>query len=342
MRAVKIWLWVGVFMVFIQVLIGGITRLTGSGLSITEWSVIMGAVPPTNAAQWNDAFEQYKQFPQYQLVNQHFTLSEFKNIFWWEYLHRNWARLIGLVFLFPFIWFWIRKTIDRTWKNKLWIVFLLGGLQGLMGWIMVASGLIDMPWVSPYNLTMHLLLALLVFCYLQWLALSITNKKVNVDYFLINKNIKIILALVIAQIIFGGFMAGTKAGMIMNTYPLMEGKFIPDGLNNHTGLVRNIFENTIAINFIHRTLAAIVFISIITFVIRFRKQENILLRRLTYALGIFICIQFLLGVCTLLEGSGGIPITLGVLHQSVAFICTFFIVAILFYSRKRNTTPLIN
>ncbi|MBK7108169.1 MAG: COX15/CtaA family protein [Bacteroidetes bacterium] len=139
MRAVKIWLWVGVFMVFIQVLIGGITRLTGSGLSITEWSVIMGAVPPTNAAQWNDAFEQYTQFPQYQLVNQHFTLSEFKNIFWWEYLHRNWARLIGLVFLFPFIWFWIRKTIDRTWKNKLWIVFLLGGLQGLMGWIKVAS-----------------------------------------------------------------------------------------------------------------------------------------------------------------------------------------------------------
>lgn len=132
MRAVKIWLWVGVFMVFIQVLIGGITRLTGSGLSITEWSVIMGAVPPTNAAQWNDAFEQYKQFPQYQLVNQHFTLSEFKNIFGGNIYIAIGHDLSGW-FLFPFIWFWIRKTIDHTWKNKLWIVFI--------GWLARINGL---------------------------------------------------------------------------------------------------------------------------------------------------------------------------------------------------------
>lgn len=340
MRAVKLWLWVGLIMVFIQVIIGGITRLTGSGLSITEWNVIMGAVPPANADQWNAASEKYKQFPQYQLVNQHFNLSDFKKIFWWEYIHRNWARLIGLVFLFPFIWFWYRKTIDTAWKKKLGIVFILGGLQGLMGWIMVASGLIDMPWVSPYNLTMHLLLALLVFCYLEWLALSITNKRLQTEYSALQQNIKFILILVVIQIVFGGFMAGTKAGMIMNIYPLMDGRLIPDGLNAQGGIARDIFENTITINFIHRTLAAIVYIVIAVFVMRFRRQENPLLRNLVYALGICISIQFVLGVCTLLTGGGGISVTLGVLHQAMAFVCALCVVAILFYSGKRNTTAI--
>lgn len=340
MKGVKIWLYIGIIMVFIQVMLGGITRLTGSGLSITEWDVIMGALPPSNAAEWNDAFDKYKQFPQYQLVNQHFTLTEFKNIFWWEYFHRNWARLIGIVFFLPFVVFWIRKKLDNAWKKKLIIVFALGGLQGFMGWIMVASGLIDMPWVSPYNLTMHLLLALLVFCYLLWLALSISNRKIETDNLRVNRYAKIILVLVILQIAFGGFMAGTKAGMIMNTYPLMDGKIIPSGLNTSSGIVGDIFENTIAINFIHRTLAAFVLFAVVYFMVKFRNQKDAVLRNSISALGIFILFQFLLGVYTLINGSGGIPLISGVLHQAGAFICTACIIAIVFYSRKRNITPI--
>lgn len=340
MKAVKIWLILGVVMVFIQVIIGGITRLTGSGLSITEWDVLMGAIPPLNETQWDEAFEKYKQFPQYQLVNQHYELQEFKNIFWWEYIHRNWARLIGIVFIIPFVWFWFKRILDKSWKKKLLIVFALGALQGIMGWIMVASGLIEMPWVSPYNLTMHLLLALLVYSYLLWLAFGITNRALQKNFTALNRQMKWVLFFVVLQIAFGGFMAGTKAGMIYNTYPLMQGKIIPEGLFTHSSILADIFENTTTINFIHRTLAFIVLTVIgITF-FRFRKVDDSPIRTLLMALVICIVLQFLLGVITLLNGSGGIPLGWGVMHQAGAFVCMAIITALLFYSKKRNTTAL--
>ncbi len=335
MNTIRIWLLIGVLMVLIQVIIGGITRLTGSGLSITEWDVIMGAVPPVNQQQWNKAFNQYKQFPQYNLINQEMDLAGFKNIFWWEYIHRNWARLIGLVFIIPFIWFAIKRKLSKEWINKLLIVFALGALQGLVGWIMVASGLIDKPWVSPYNLTLHLILALLVYAYLIWLALSLGKKYIDADHPTTNKSIKWIIAILFLQIIFGGFMAGTKAGLLYNTYPLMNGEFIPAGAFSSSLF---FMENAAAINFIHRTFAILVALSVILFWIQNRKFSAPVVGILDDILLVLIAIQFLLGIFTLLNGEGGIPIVLGVLHQLGAFILMGVAVAILYYSKHRGIT----
>lgn len=341
MKAVKIWLWIGIIMTLIQVMLGGITRLTGSGLSITEWDVIMGAMPPSNTQEWNEAFEKYKAFPQYQLVNKNMNLEGFKRIFFWEYLHRNWARLIGLVFIFPFIIFLFQKKLNRSWKIKLSLLLLLGALQGLMGWVMVASGLIDKPWVSPYNLTLHLLLALAVFIYLLWLVFSLHTKRIESSHPTIHKQIKPVLTLVILQIIFGGFMAGTKAGIVSPTYPLMDGKFFPDNFFLFDSLLANIFENQTAINFIHRTLAIIVALSIILLVIKNYQFASQQIRKLLLCLALMISLQFILGVCTLLSGKQGeISVLLGTLHQSGAFILTGICIALLYFSLPRNASLL--
>jgi cytochrome c oxidase assembly protein subunit 15 len=333
MNAIRTWLWIGVFMVLIQVIIGGITRLTGSGLSITEWDVIMGAVPPLNNQQWNEIFYKYKQFPQYNLINREMDLPGFKNIFWWEYIHRNWARLIGLVFIIPFIWFLIKRNLSKEGIKKLLIVFALGALQGLTGWIMVASGLIDKPWVSPYNLTLHLILALLVYAYLIWLALSLGKKYINSDHPTTNKSIKVVIVILFLQIIFGGFMAGTKAGLLYNTYPLMNGEIIPEG-----AFTSSLFflEHAAAINFIHRTFAIIVALSVILFWIQNRKFSAPVVGILDDILLVLIVIQFFLGVYTILNGEGGIPIVLGVLHQLGAFVLMGVAVGILYFSKRRG------
>jgi len=335
MKAVRIWLWVGVIMTLVQVMLGGITRLTNSGLSITEWDVVMGAMPPSGETEWQTAFEQYKQFPEFSLENAEMNLAGFKKIFFWEYLHRNWARLISIVFLIPFLIFLIQRRLTRVWVRRLLFVFVLGGLQGLMGWIMVASGLIDKPWVSPYNLTMHLILALAIYLYLLWLIFLSYNKTIEADHPVIRRSMRWIITLVVVQMIFGGFMAGTKAGMLYNTWPLMDGAIFPDGMFSHTGFLSNIFDNTATINFIHRTLAIIVASAIIIFWLANRKFSSPIVHKLDDVLLAMVAIQFLLGVLTLLNGAGGIPIFLGVAHQLGAFILTGICVAILFYS-KRN------
>ncbi len=333
MKGVRIWLWIGVVMVLIQVIIGGVTRLTGSGLSITEWDVIMGAVPPLNQNDWNIAFEKYKQFPQYNLVNNEMNLAEFKSIFWWEYIHRNWARLIGIVFIIPFLYFLFTKKIKGKLVGQLLIVLLLGALQGVMGWIMVASGLIDKPWVSPYNLTMHLLLALAVYLYLLWLIFSLRDKPIIADHPTANRTIKWVFAAIIIQIIFGGFMAGTKAGLIYNTYPLMNESIFPKGISD-SGILM-LFENQAIINFIHRTFAIIVAASIIWFLAQNMKYISSTIFQLdNYLLGLVI-IQFLLGVITLVSSDGGIPVLLGVLHQLTAFILAGVAIAVLYFSKRR-------
>ncbi len=336
MKAVRIWLWVGVVMVLMQVMLGGITRLTNSGLSITEWDLIMGALPPSGENEWNAAFEQYKQFPEYHLENAEMDLAGFKKIFFWEYLHRNWARLISIVFLIPFIIFLVQKKLSKLWVRRLLFVFVLGGLQGLMGWIMVASGLINKPWVAPYNLTLHLVLALAIYIYLLWLIFLSYRKEINEDHPNANKSIKWILGFVLVQIIFGGFMAGTKAGMVYNTWPLMDGKFIPDGMNAHANFLSDIFDNTTTINFIHRSLAIVVAYLIIYFWFSNRKFSSSVIHRLDDFMAIMVVIQFILGILTLLNSADGIPVVLGVAHQLSAFILIGFAVAILFYSKRRS------
>ncbi|MBC8172910.1 MAG: COX15/CtaA family protein [Chitinophagales bacterium] len=339
MKAVRIWLWIGIIMTLIQVILGGITRLTGSGLSITEWDVIMGAIPPINISQWNEAFEKYKQFPQYNLVNQHMDLQGFKNIFWWEYLHRNWARLIGIVFLLPFIYFLVKKKLQPPLIRKLIIVFLLGAVQGLVGWIMVASGLKDKPWVSPYNLTIHLLLALFTYCYLLWIVFTLRNNKVEADHPVANRGIKWIIGLVLVQIIFGGFMAGTKAGLTYPTYPLMDGKIFPSNFFVFDSFLANVFENQAAINFIHRSLGAIVTIAVMMYSFRNMKFSAQQVHKGIYFLLSIVCLQFILGILTLLGArSGSIPIVSGVAHQFGAFLLMGACLYILFYSRRRQFT----
>ncbi|HPR29323.1 MAG TPA: COX15/CtaA family protein [Chitinophagales bacterium] len=339
MKAIRLWLWTGAFMVLVQVMLGGITRLTGSGLSITEWDVLMGALPPLNAEQWNEAFDQYKQFPQYELVNSDMDLPGFKSIFWWEYIHRNWARLIGLVFLIPFLYFWFSGRLNKAMRNRFLVVFLLGGLQGFMGWIMVASGLIDKPWVSPYNLTMHLLLALLVFLYLIWLALSMRKKPVPTDHPVAAKHIRWVLGIIVVQIAFGGFMAGTKAGLLFQTWPLMNGTVIPPNAFHGANAMAAIFDNPTTINFVHRTLGILVFLAVGIFWLQNRRFSAPSMRRLEHALLLMVFLQFLLGVTTLLLASTHIPVFWGVVHQLGAFILAGIATAILYYARPRK--PLI-
>jgi cytochrome c oxidase assembly protein subunit 15 len=336
MKALRYWLWLGVFMVLVQVVIGGITRLTGSGLSITEWDVIMGALPPMNDTQWEEAFTLYKQFPQYEKVNSDMDLAGFKGIFWWEYIHRNWARLIGIVFLIPFLIFLAQKRIPRKLMPGLVVVFLLGGLQGFFGWIMVASGLIDKPWVSPYNLTLHLVMALFLFAYLIWLALSVRRKPLQADHPVAHRSVKWLIGLITLQIVFGGFMAGSKAGLLYNTWPLMNGTFVPEMAFSGKGFLAAVLENTTTINFIHRTLGIVVVLAVAIFWMRNRGYSTDTMRNLEHALLLTVVIQFLLGVGTLLMATGSIPVFMGVVHQGVAFILTGIAVAILFYGKRRE------
>lgn len=339
MKAVKYWLWIGVVMVLIQVMIGGITRLTGSGLSITEWDVIMGAVPPLNEQEWQVAFDQYQQFPQYEKMNSDMDLAGFKGIFWWEYIHRNWARLIGIVFLIPFIIFWIQGRFDKPLLMKLLFIFVLGGLQGLMGWIMVASGLIDQPWVSPYNLTMHLMLALAVFLYLIWLALSLRKKPLQTDHPVAHRNIKWVLAIIVLQIVLGGFMAGTKAALIYQTWPLMNGSIIPESAFQGSSFLNALLENTSTINFLHRSMGILVLVFIAYYWIQNRLYSAPLLRKLENALLGMVIIQFALGVGTLLLSDMEIPVFWGVIHQAGAFILAGIAIAIMYYARRRDGFP---
>lgn len=336
MKKVRIWLWIGVAMVLVQVMLGGITRLTESGLSITEWDVVMGSMPPTSEAAWQAEFEHYQQSAQFEKVNTDFTVSQFKSIYWWEFIHRLWARLIGMVFLFPFIYFLLKKQFNRPWVYKLLVVFVLGGLQGFVGWVMVASGLDGDPWVDPSKLTIHLLLALGVFMYLIWLALAYRQQSVTTNHPTANRSIKWILAFVLIQIALGGIMAGTDAARIYNTYPLMNGRIMPEGAFSNLAQANKLVELTPEINFMHRTFALIVAISIMVFWFRNRNFSSPILRRLNNFLLVGLLLQFTLGVLTLISSKLQIPVVLGVTHQVVACLVLGVVVAILFYSAPRK------
>ncbi|MBK5273265.1 MAG: COX15/CtaA family protein, partial [Bacteroidia bacterium] len=268
-RPVAIWLLVGIAMIIIQVLLGGITRLTGSGLSITEWKPIMGALPPMNEQDWNLAFEKYKQIAQYKFMNTDFTLIDFKSIFFWEWFHRLWARLIGVVFLIPFIIFIIQKRFKKEMIRPMIILFLLGALQGLVGWIMVQSGLEDseLLYVSHYKLAIHFVLALGLLCYTLWFALDLLVPKKQIT---INKPLHKfagwVIFLLIIQLVYGAFMSGLKAAATAPTWPTINGVWIPEKIHsfgNHefTGL-SFLTDHPLVIHFIHRNLAYLITILI--------------------------------------------------------------------------------
>jgi cytochrome c oxidase assembly protein subunit 15 len=313
------WLLTGCLLIFIMVVVGGITRLTHSGLSISNYKLISGTIPPMNEVEWQEAFDLYKQYPEYQKINQHFTLEDFKDIYFWEWLHRLIGRLLGVIFIIPFLYFLLKKQLSRSTIKKSIILLCLGGFQGFIGWYMVKSGLVDRPDVSHYRLALHLTIAFLTFAYAFWVALDLIYPVKKAVESGIKKWIQIAYILLIIQIVWGAFVAGLDAGFLHNHWPLMnDGKLIHETVTIEQSPVWNNFiEGKSGVQFVHRYLAYIVVI--ITFIIWIKTKELSLTR--LQKLGVrslvyMVLIQFILGVFTLLYQ---VPVVLGVLHQVMAF-----------------------
>jgi cytochrome c oxidase assembly protein subunit 15 len=320
-KKVFYWLLAGCALIFIMVVVGGITRLTHSGLSISNYKLISGTIPPMNEVEWQEAFDLYKQYPEYQKLNNHFTLQDFKDIYFWEWLHRVIGRFIGLVFIIPFLYFLIRKQLTKPTIKKAIILLFLGGFQGFLGWYMVKSGLVDRPDVSHYRLAAHLTTAFLTFAYTFWVALDLIfpNKK-EVDKRLRNF-IRVTLAILLLQIIYGAFVAGLDAGFIHNHWPMMsEGKFMHKTVYiEQTPIIKNFIEGKSGVQFTHRMLAYVVVILVVLVWNKTRKlQLDNVQQKGTNALIFLVGLQFLLGVLTILFINKA-KVLLGVSHQIGAF-----------------------
>ena len=310
-RAVGTWLLVGVGMVIIQIALGGITRLTGSGLSITEWNVVTGTLPPLSESAWMAEFAKYKSTPQFHLLNYDFNLSNFKFIFFWEWFHRLWARLLGLVFAVGFIYFLATKKFKEQMVKPLLILFLLGALQGIVGWIMVASGLVgDAVYVKPTKLALHFIFALGLLCYTFWFALKLlvpNKQRVNIAPL---KGIQLsILILLFFQLIYGALMAGNKAATAAPTWPDINGSVLaPEGLYKPGLGMLNFIENKIMIHYVHRGLAYLLFALVFVYTYRlFKYVLTPLLEKIKWLPAALICLQVLLGIITVLTSSYIVP-----------------------------------
>lgn len=318
-RAVHLWLIAICGLVTTMVSIGGMTRLTGSGLSITDWAPIMGAIPPLSEEAWQAAFQKYQQIPQYKLVNAGIPLSEFKFLFFWEWFHRLVGRLIGIVVLLPGIYFWIRGLISKALARRVLLGFFLGGLQGALGWFMVMSGLSERTSVSHFRLAAHLSLALLILSYFVWLTRSVivgtARKNAEPESFaFLRPKYGALVALFSLQIIYGAFVAGLKAGHAFNTFPLMAGSWIPSNLFEFSPLWINFLENPAMVQWIHRTLGWAAFFSTLAVWITLARRgvPRGPLRKTATGLAHMVFLQFTLGVFTLIYA---VPVALGVLHQ---------------------------
>lgn len=345
-RLVARWLLLGVIMTVIQVALGGITRLTGSGLSITEWEVITGTLPPLNEQAWLVEFEKYRQTPQFQLLNFEFNLSDFKYIFFWEWFHRLWARLIGLVFAGGFIWFISKRHFKKEMIRPLGILFLLGILQGGIGWIMVASGLTgDAVYVKPTRLALHFIFALGLLCYTFWFALKLLVKKDQLiqQQKLHNTNLLLIVVLVV-QLLYGALMAGHKAANVAATWPTINGEWVPASLFSHEPLLLNFIDNKILVHFIHRGLAYLLLILMIIWSIQLWKTKgSILFQQIRMIPLILTLLQVLLGIFSILTSTGIVPGQWGIfewmaqLHQLTGMCLLLSLVFTLFVVRGNKT-----
>jgi heme a synthase len=317
LRPVVRWLLTGCVLIACMVVIGGITRLTGSGLSITEWRPIMGALPPLNEAEWNEAFDKYKRIPEYTLVNQHMDLAGFKDIFFWEYLHRNWGRLMGLVFIVPFLLFW-RRGLLKGWLLKRSLVILAGGAGvGALGWFMVASGLDKDPDVSHFRLAIHLCAAFTVCALVLWTVFDIRQGRSALagNGTAEARWLRVLLGLLLLQIVYGAFTAGLDAGRIYNTWPLMNGQFMPENVRAFGDLVKDLTDHKDGVQFVHRNLAWLVAAAFVAVAVHFRHRSG-LREAWVWMLGA-VLLQFVLGVLTLVTH---VHIALGVLHQLGALV----------------------
>lgn len=331
------WLYLGVFMLVIQIVLGGITRLTESGLSITEWNPITGALPPLNRAEWMSEFAKYKGTDQFKHIHADFSLSDFKSIFFWEWFHRNWARLMGIVFLVGFFYFLIRRQFKKDMIVPFIILFLLGMIQGAIGWIMVASGLVpDRLFVDHIKLATHFMSALVLLCYTFWFALSISVPSNMKTHSKSLRNITwVIICILFFQLIYGAFMAGLHAATAAPTWPTINGQWIPDSMNRLSPSFRNFIDNKITVQFIHRGFAYILLILVIIWTAKARKIiGSALFSKTKYLLLCLVLLQVVLGITTVvLSPYGNNLVYLGVAHQFVAIIFLMSIIFMLYIIR---------
>jgi cytochrome c oxidase assembly protein subunit 15 len=333
-RPVAIWMYTGVIMLLIQVILGGITRLTGSGLSITEWKVITGTLPPLDHTQWQEAFDGYKHTQQFQLLNSDFTLNDYRFIYFWEWFHRLWARLVGVVFLVGFVWLLWKRKLQEWMIRPLVALFLLGALQGAVGWIMVASGFVgDAIYVAPAKLSMHFVFALILVAYTFWFALALSvPDEARVARVSLGQTYQrrpvfarraatlrrwtiVILTLLFFQLIYGALMAGHKAATVAATWPTINGSWVPPGMFTLRPLLHDLAGNKLTVQFIHRTLAYTIFVAVSIWTIASIRLEPLpaLFRKLRWLPLLLILVQILLGIGSLLTSPGIIP------HQWVVF-----------------------
>lgn len=336
-RSIAWWLFGVAGLIALMVVVGGLTRLTDSGLSITSWKPIHGALPPLSDAEWQEEFDAYKQIPQYEQTNKGMSLDEFKGIFWWEWSHRNLGRLIGFAFLVPFLVFLARGQVERALIPRLLALFVLGGLQGALGWFMVASGLTERISVSQYRLVAHLGLALVIYAAIVWTALPLWREQwpmKGAAHRLFGAAVAA-LGLVFFQILLGGFVAGLDAGLIYNTWPLMDGAFVPEAAYAYVPFWLAPFEDVTTVQFNHRIVAYVLTAAVVALWVAGRRQKlagfaaltaNILLAALAF--------QVLAGIWTLLEA---VPIWLGALHQAGAV--ALLTAALLHVFALRNGAP---
>jgi cytochrome c oxidase assembly protein subunit 15 len=320
LRAVRLWLGIVAAMIVAMILVGGATRLTESGLSIVEWKPVTGAFPPLSAQAWNEAFESYKTIPQYQQINRGMSLDEFKTIFWWEWSHRFLGRAIGVVFLLPFLFFLWRGGLPDRLKSRLWLIFALGALQGAVGWWMVASGLTGRTEVSQYRLAVHLMLALTIYAFIVWTMMRMTPARPPraPATASLRWTVDAMAVIVFLQLYFGALVAGLRAGRAYNTWPDIDGAFIPSAarLFYEQPWWRNFFDNVLTVQFTHRMLAYLLLVQTLLHLahaIHARADAGVVRGAALVALATVV--QAALGILTLLNG---VPIDLALAHQAGA------------------------
>lgn len=316
-KAVTYWLWSGIVLILIMVVIGGMTRLTHSGLSMVHWS-FTGSMPPMNEAEWVVEFEKYQSSPEYKELHSHFELADFKSIFWWEYIHRMFGRLIGAVFIIPFAWFLFRRRIPKKMIPQFLTLLGLGAFQALLGWFMVKSGLVDVPRVSHYRLAAHLTTAFITCAYILWVVQDYQQfgrKRSDVSPW--RKHTYTLGGLLLLQIIFGAFVAGLRAGWVHNTWPLMDGDLVAPAVTALEPVIMNFLEGKSGVQFMHRTVGLLVTGYALWLAFFSKAKSDARMQSPFRLIALFVFVQFILGVTTLLLK---VPISLAVLHQVFALV----------------------
>lgn len=337
-RALRAWLVIVIFTIFAMVIVGGLTRLTGSGLSMVDWQPILGALPPVTEAQWMERFDAYRQFPEYLKVNKGMSLEDFKYIFYWEYGHRLLGRSIGLIYGLPLLVFWIMGIARGRLGAKLFFALLLGGLQGLLGWYMVKSGLIDQPRVSHYRLAAHFSLAVFLMGYLFWVWMSLSPSKINVSSKSRTKSslagyASVLLLLIAFQLVYGAMTAGLDAGLVYNSFPDWNGQWLPAGLASMEPLLLNLTANPVGVQFVHRTTGWVVLAAVIGFFVMNIRSKRSRKEALSAAfLLLAVLCQFALGILTLIWY---VPVNIASMHQGGALIVVLLMLWNVFLHRQK-------